>query len=111
MIEILAQDAAGGSGGPLSFLILLVPLALLFLLMRGQRKRMAEQQAIQRSVAAGDEVLTTSGIFGRVVDVEDDDDTLWVEIAPGTRVRMVRGGIARRLAEESEGEGEATGSA
>jgi preprotein translocase subunit YajC len=110
MIEILAQDAAGGSGGPLSFLILLVPLALLFLLMRGQRKRMAEQQAIQRSVAAGDEVLTTSGIFGRVVDVEDDD-TLWVEIAPGTRVRMVRGGIARRLAEESEGEGEATGSA
>ena len=99
MIDILAQDAAQG-GNPLSFLIFLVPIGLLFFMMRNQRKRMAEQQMLQQGVELGDEVLTSSGMFGTVVDIDDDDDTIWVEIAPGTRVHMVRGGIARRIVDE-----------
>ena len=113
---LLAQDAQGGSA--LSFLIFLVPIGLLFFLMRSQRKRMAQQQAVQQGVEIGDEVLTSAGIFGTVVEIEDDD-TIWVEIAPGTRVHMVRGGVARRLVDddgtngdddqEEEEEEEATG--
>lgn len=99
MIDIVAQEAQGG--GALSFLIFLVPIGLLFFMMRNQRKRVAQQQAVQQGVAIGDEVLTSSGMFGTVVEI-DDDDTLWVEISPGTRVHMVRGGIARRLVDEDE---------
>jgi preprotein translocase subunit YajC len=99
MIEIVAQSDGGG-GGALSLLIFLVPVGLLFFMMRSQRRRMAEQQAVQRGVEVGDEVLTSSGMFGTVVDAEEDDDTIVVEIAPGTRVRMVRGGIARRITED-----------
>ena len=98
MIDILAQDSQGG--GALSFLIFLVPIGLLFFMMRNQRKRMAEQQTVQQGVEVGDEVLTSSGMFGTVVDIDPDDDTIWVEIAPGTRVHMVRGGIARRIVDE-----------
>lgn len=100
MIDIVAQETSQG-GGALSFLIFLVPIGLLFFMMRNQRKRAAQQQAIQQGVAIGDEVLTSSGMFGTVVEI-DDDDTLWVEISPGTRVHMVRGGIARRLVDEDE---------
>lgn len=99
MIDILAQDAQGG-GSALSFLIFLVPIGLLFFMMRNQRKRMAEQQTLQQGVEVGDDVLTSSGMFGTVVDIDEDDDTIWVEIAPGTRVHMVRGGIARRIVDE-----------
>jgi preprotein translocase subunit YajC len=99
MIDILAQDAQGG-GGALSFLIFLVPIGLLFFMMRNQRKRMAEQQTLQQGVEVGDDVLTSSGMFGTVVDIDPDDDTIWVEIAPGTRVHMVRGGISRRIVDE-----------
>jgi preprotein translocase subunit YajC len=102
MIDILAQDAPTGGGGALSFLIFLVPIGLLFFMMRNQRKRMAEQQQLQQGVDVGDEVLTSSGMFGTVVDVDEDDDTIWVEIAPGTRVHMVRGGVARRIVDEDE---------
>jgi preprotein translocase subunit YajC len=43
----------------------------------------------------GDEVMTTSGIFGRIVELGDDD--LRLEIAPGTVVRVARGAIGERL--------------
>jgi preprotein translocase subunit YajC len=102
MIEILAQDSTS-SGNPLTFLIFLLPIGALFLLMRSQRRKMAQQQELQRSVEVGDEILTSAGFFGTVVQIDDDDDTLWVEIAPGTRVHMVRGGIARTLSENDEG--------
>ena len=98
MIDIVAQDSQGGSA--FSFLIFLVPIGLLFFMMRNQRKRVAEQQSLQQAVEVGDEVLTSSGMFGTVVDVDEDDDTIWVEIAPGTRVHMVRGGVARRIVDE-----------
>jgi preprotein translocase subunit YajC len=101
MIDILAQDSSQG-GSPLSFLIFLVPIGLLFFMMRNQRKRLADQQQVQQGVEVGDEVLTSSGMFGTVVQIDDDDDTIWVEIAPGTRVHMVRGGIARRMVDEDE---------
>jgi preprotein translocase subunit YajC len=102
MIEILAQDSTS-SGNPLTFLIFLLPIGALFFLMRSQRRKMAQQQEVQRSVEVGDDVLTTAGFFGSVVQIDEDDDTLWVEIAPGTRVHMVRGGIARALTENDEG--------
>jgi preprotein translocase subunit YajC len=101
MIEIVAQDSASG-GSALSFLIFLIPLGLIFFMMRNQRKRMAQQQEVQQGVQVGDEVLTSAGFFGTVVDIDDDDDTIWVEIAPGTRVHMVRGGVARRIVDDDE---------
>jgi preprotein translocase subunit YajC len=96
MFDIVAQE--NGAGG-FSFLIFLLPIGLLFFLMRSQRRRVQEQQNVQQAVDVGDEVLTSSGMFGTVVDIEEDD-TLWVEVSPGTRVHMIRGGIARRLTEE-----------
>jgi preprotein translocase subunit YajC len=70
--------------------------------MRNQQKRVRQQQALQQSAEVGDEVLTTSGIFGTIVDEDEDEGTVTVEIAPGTRIKMVRSGIARRLTEDDE---------
>ncbi len=95
---LFAQSSSGGN--PLSLLIIIVPFALLFLFMRNQQKRVRQQQAVQQAAEVGDEVLTTSGIFGTIVDEDEDEGTVTVEIAPGTRIRMVRSGIARRLTED-----------
>jgi preprotein translocase subunit YajC len=105
----LAQSSSGS--GLFTLLIFLVPVALLFVFMRNQQKRMRQQQALQQSAEVGDDVLTTAGILGTIVDEDEDEGTVTVEIAPGTRIRMVRSGIARRLTEddeydEDEGEGE-----
>lgn len=100
MIGLLAQETQSAS--PLSLLIFLLPLALVFIMIRSQKRRMAQQQAIQRSAGVGDDILTTAGIFGRIVDEDEDEGTITVEISPGIHVTMVRGAIARTLTDEED---------
>ena len=57
-----------------------------FLLIRPQQKRVKEQQAMLAKLAAGDEVVTTGGILGRVTEVGDTFVTL--EIADGVRIKV-----------------------
>jgi len=44
------------------------------------------------AVKRGDSVLTSGGIYGKVVNIEEEDVTL--EIAKGVNVRITRTGIA-----------------
>jgi preprotein translocase subunit YajC len=101
MHSLLAQSSSGGSGF-VTLLVFALPLGLLFVFMRNQQKRMRSQQALQQAAEVGDEVLTTSGIFGTIVDEDEDEGTVTVEIAAGTRVKMLRAGIARRIPEDDE---------
>ena len=97
---ILAQSSSGG-GSPLLLLMLAMPVVL-WLMMRSQKKKAAAQQAQQRSAGIGDDIMTTAGIFGTIVDEDEDEGTVIVEIAPGTRIKMIRAGIARRVEEDDE---------
>jgi len=78
----------------------LLPLLLLgavfyFLLIRPQRARAQTQRNLLSSLGQGDRVVTIGGFHGTIASV--DDDTLRVEIAPGTVVTLVKGAIARRI--------------
>jgi len=102
MFELLAQDSQGGSS-----LIAFLPLLLMggifyFLLIRPQQRRAKAQQALLRSIEVGDEIVTTAGVFGTVIEIDDVDDVVTVEIAPGTRIRMVRAGIGRVVSDDDE---------
>ncbi len=104
LFSILAQET---QQNPLvAFLpLLLIGGVFYFLLIRPQQRRAKAQQALVRSAEVGDEIVTTAGIFGTIIGI-DDEDVLTVEIAPGTRVRMVRGGIGRRITEDDIVDGE-----
>jgi preprotein translocase subunit YajC len=91
--------------GGLAVLILLPALAFYFLLWRPQQRRMAGVRQLQAALEENDEVMTTSGIFGRIVRLGDDEVEL--EIAPGTVVRMARGAIGQRIQPDIEDETEA----
>lgn len=85
----------------LIFLGLLIAI-FYFLLIRPQKKRMAEHQALVESVDLGDTVITMSGLYGTVKAIGDDDVEL--EIAPGTTVRFMKNAIGRRVTEDLETE-------
>lgn len=76
-----------------SFLILLLPLLLLGYLVMSNRRRVREQQQIQASLVVGEDVVTNSGIFGRLIGL--DDSVAVVEIASGVQVRFDRRAITR----------------
>ncbi|MDQ3616789.1 MAG: preprotein translocase subunit YajC [Actinomycetota bacterium] len=73
--------------------LVLIVLVFWLLVIRPARKRQQEQSRIQASVEAGSEVMLSSGIFGTVVAVADD--TLKVELSPGTPVKVARQAVAR----------------
>lgn len=99
MVELLAQSEGGSS------LVAFLPLLLMggvfyFLLIRPQQRRARAQRELLGSVEVGDEIVTTSGMFGTVVEIDDEDDIVTLEIAPGTRIRIVRAGIGRIVVDE-----------
>ena len=55
---------SGGSGFASIIFFALIFVAMYFLLLRPQRRRMKEAQLLQKSIEVGDEVLLTSGIIG-----------------------------------------------
>ncbi|MEM7024740.1 MAG: preprotein translocase subunit YajC [Pseudomonadota bacterium] len=94
-----AQAAGGGAAG--FDLISLMPLVLIFvvfyfLLIRPQQKKMKAHRELISALKRGDKVLTSGGIVGTVVKVEDDN-MLLVEIAKDVRVRIARGTISELL--------------
>ncbi len=81
----------------LIFLGLLVGI-FYFMLIRPQKRRMAEHRELVSSIDPGDTVITMSGIYGTVRAIGDEDIEL--EIAPGTTIRVVKNAIGRRVTEE-----------
>ncbi len=92
-----AYAQAAGGGQP-DLLIQLAPFAIIlvimyFLILRPQQKRQKLHQEMITSVRRGDTVVTSGGFIGKVTKVIDDAE-VEVEIAPDTRVRLLRSMIA-----------------
>lgn len=89
-------------------LIILIALFALFWLfvIKPQRRRLSAQRELHESLGPGDEIVTMGGLLGYVRSVNDEDDTLVVEIAPDTNVRVARRGVAAVItpAETAESE-------
>ena len=96
LVAVVAADSNDG-GGAASFMPLvfigLIFVAMYFLMIRPQRRRLREQQNLQRSISEGDEVLTTSGVYGFVTAV--DGDIVWLEIAEDVEIRIASGAVSK----------------
>ena len=64
------QSAQGGS----SMIIMMVAMfaIMYFIMIRPQKKRQKEEEAMRNAVDVGDEITTIGGIIGRVVTVKED---------------------------------------
>ncbi|MFN0096707.1 MAG: preprotein translocase subunit YajC [Dehalococcoidia bacterium] len=74
--------------------------AFYFILLRPVLQSQKQQRAAVRALAVGDEVVTTGGLIGEVVDIiqpADGPTEIILELAPSVRVRAVTEGISRRL--------------
>lgn len=93
---LLSTSTAGGAGAMLS---LVLPLAVLFLLMyfmimRPQKK---EQQRVKNMLAAmevGDTVVTTSGFYGVLINITEEDVIVEFGNNRNCRIPMRKSAIA-----------------
>jgi preprotein translocase subunit YajC len=89
--DAMAQTAgAAPAGAGTTSLIMMAVFVVIFyfLLIRPQQKKQKEHQAMLGKLAAGDEVVTTGGIVGRIVEISDNFITL--EISEGVRIKVQR---------------------
>ncbi len=77
--------------------------AIYLLLWRPQQRRISAVRQLQSQIQEGDEVLTTSGIYGRIARLGEADADL--EIAPGTVIHVARGAIGQRIDPQSQPHG------
>ncbi len=89
-----AQTAAGGQPSTFEMFVpfIFIFVIFYFLILRPQTKRQKDHQKFLSEIKRGEEVITSSGILGRIEGLSDQFVTL--EIADGVRVKMLRSQIA-----------------
>jgi preprotein translocase subunit YajC len=90
---MIAAQQQGGLGT----ILFLVPMfgLLYFFMIRPQQKRMKKQATLQKDLAEGDEVITTSGIYGFITGFEGD--IVWLEIDDNIQIRVARAAVQRKV--------------
>ncbi len=76
---------------------LLLPVVLLgalyFFAIRPQQQQMREHRELIASLEAGDEVVTTAGIYGTISEIEGD--IVWLEVAQDLELKLAREAVQR----------------
>jgi preprotein translocase subunit YajC len=76
-------------------IVFAVPLLLLYaLFIYPQQRRVRAHRELVASLAVGDDVVLTAGIYGRIVRLGDED--LSIEVAPGVELLVARQAVLRR---------------
>jgi len=85
----------------MEFLPLIVVGVLMYaVLILPQQRRNREHKELLASLEEGDEVLTSSGLYGFVAAL--DNEVLWLEVAEGIELKMSRGSVASKVVVSSE---------
>jgi preprotein translocase subunit YajC len=90
----LAASGSSSSFLPLLFIILIFG-AMYFLFIRPQQRRNRDLQAMQSRLGQGDEVMTGSGMYGTVTDIDEANGTVDIEVSPEVVITFARGAIAK----------------
>lgn len=80
-------------GGIMSFLpMLLIIVVFYFFMIRPQMKKAKDHKKYIEELKKGDKVVTTAGIHGRIVDI--NDTTFLIEVESGTKIRFDKSAVS-----------------
>ena len=101
MITILQAQGAGQGGG----LTMLLMLALIFVVMwlfmiRPQQKRQKELNNFRNSLSKGDKVVTVGGIYGTVLEV--NDNKVMLEIDKDVKIKVDKASLVKDFSDAQQ---------
>jgi preprotein translocase subunit YajC len=83
-------SAAGSAGSSVAFIIIYIIIfaaIIYFMMVRPQKKQKAKTDEMQSQMAPGDNIMTTSGFYGTILDIVDDT-TIIVEFGNNKNCRI-----------------------
>lgn len=94
-MNLLAQAATGGMGIEIIIMyVVVIGAAMYFLAIRPQKKEQKRMTAMLSEMAVGDSVVTTSGFYGVVIDITDEDVIVEFGSNKNCRIPMKKSAIA-----------------
>ena len=103
MITILQAQGAGQTGG--SGLTMLLMLALIFVVMwlfmiRPQQKRQKELNNFRDNLKKGDKVVTVGGIYGTILEV--NDNKVMLEIDKDVKIKVDKASLVKDFSDAQQ---------
>ena len=93
MLIFLMPQSPDGSPVP-SFVFLLLIIVVFYLFMiRPQMKRQKDLKTYRQNLSKGDKIVTTGGVYGKVLDIKDQ--TITMEIADNVRIRIDKNAVLK----------------
>lgn len=96
LVDTAFAQAQTAQAQPAMWEMLVMPIGFLaimyFFMIRPQQKRVKDHQAFLTGLKAGDEVVTTGGIIGRVKTVQDT--FVSVEVAANTVIKVIKSEVS-----------------
>lgn len=92
-MTVLLQAQGGGSGISMIVMMVAIFAIMYFFMIRPQNKKQKEIQKFRNSITPGTDVVTAGGIYGKVKEVNEADNTLMVEIASGVKIKIARSSV------------------
>ncbi|MBU3917542.1 preprotein translocase subunit YajC [bacterium] len=91
-----SSSESGGNPGMMGQLVLFGSIFLIFFLLviRPQQKKAKKHQQMISEIKKGDQIITSSGIYGKVNKYFDDKDFMLLEIADKIIIKVQKGQIA-----------------
>lgn len=89
-ILLAAQEApANGMSGIVMLFYIVFLIGFVYLMMvRPQKKEQKRMDAMLSNLEVGDSVLTTSGFYGMVIDIDDENNMVIVEFGSNKNCRI-----------------------
>ena len=89
--QVVPRGGADGNGGLLQPLIFMAPVVVLFyfLILRPQQQQQRKQQEMLSSLKKNDRVLTTAGIYGTVVSIDNDAHRVVLRVDDERGIKLV----------------------
>jgi preprotein translocase subunit YajC len=92
-----AGSAAKDGGNPMNRMFLMfaiIAFSFYFIILRPQKKERKERKGQMDSLKKGDKVVTIGGLYGSIVDLEKEGDTVTLEVDKNVRVKLLRSAIS-----------------
>ena len=89
---------AAGTGNMLPYLLAMFAI-MYFFMIRPQIKRQKNEKKFQASIKKGDKVITTSGIHGKIIEFNQNDNTCIIETSAG-RIKFERSAISMEMSKK-----------
>lgn len=94
---IILQANNGGLMSMLPFLAMI--LVLYFFMIRPQMNKAKKEKKFQSEIGKGSKVITSSGIHGKIVEVNSNDNTITIETGAG-KIKFERSAISMELSKK-----------